>query len=74
MNVGLNVPDRVSCSESNPLRHRAVLLLRLGKLLLGAERLVALSRNKRNQLLSSPLKAISYACVCACARGRVRVY
>lgn len=39
---GLNAPDGVASSEANPLRHRAVLLLRLGKLLLGSERLVAL--------------------------------
>lgn len=37
-----DVPDRVISTEANPLGHRAVLLLRLGKLLLGAERLVAL--------------------------------
>lgn len=36
------IPDSVVGSESNPLGHRAVLLLRLGKLLLGTERLVAL--------------------------------
>jgi hypothetical protein len=36
------VADGVTSSEANPLRHRAVLLLRLGKLLLGAESLVAL--------------------------------
>jgi hypothetical protein len=35
------VTDGVARSESDPLRHRAVLLLRLGKLLLGTERLVA---------------------------------
>ena len=35
------ITDSVSGSEPDPLRHRAVLLLRLGKLLLGAERLVA---------------------------------
>lgn len=38
----LNAPDGVASSEANPLRHRAVLLLGLGKLLLGTERLVAL--------------------------------
>jgi hypothetical protein len=36
------VADGVTSSEANPLRHRAVLLLGLGKLLLGSERLVAL--------------------------------
>jgi hypothetical protein len=40
------IPDGVVGSESNPLRHRAVLLLRLGKLLLGTERLVALRESK----------------------------
>lgn len=42
---GRGVPDGVVCSQPDPLRHRAVLLLRLGKLLLGTERLVALSRH-----------------------------
>lgn len=37
------VPDGVARSEANPLRNGAVLLLRLGELLLRAERLVALS-------------------------------
>lgn len=37
-----NAPDSVASSKSNPLRNRAVLLLGLGKLLLGTERLVAL--------------------------------
>ena len=36
------VPDGVVGSQSNPLRNRAVLLLRFGELLLGAERLVRL--------------------------------
>lgn len=36
------VPDGVASSESDPLRDRAVLLLRPRKLLLGAESLVAL--------------------------------
>jgi hypothetical protein len=45
---GSNAPDGVARSESDPLRHRAVLLLRLGKLLLGTERLVALERNIAN--------------------------
>lgn len=40
--AGGSVPDGVVRSETDPLRHRAVLLLRLGKLLLGAEGLVAL--------------------------------
>ena len=39
---GKNAPDGVASSESNPLGNRAVLLLGLGKLLLGSERLVAL--------------------------------
>lgn len=34
--------NSVAGSETNPLRDRAVLLLRLSELLLGAERLVAL--------------------------------
>ena len=36
------VPDGVAGSEADPLGNRAVLLLRLRKLLLGAESLVAL--------------------------------
>ena len=36
------VPDGVARSEANPLGDGTVLLLRLGELLLGAERLVAL--------------------------------
>lgn len=36
------VPDGVTSSETDPLRDRSVLLLRLGELLLRAERLVAL--------------------------------
>jgi len=36
------VPNGVSGPETNPLRDRAVLLLRLGELLLRPERLVAL--------------------------------
>lgn len=36
------IPDGVVGSESNPAGHRAVLLARLGHLLLGSERLVAL--------------------------------
>ena len=40
--MGVDVPDSVPRSESNPLRHRAVLLLRSGKLLLRSEGLVAL--------------------------------
>ena len=35
------VADGVACPQTNPLRDRAVLLLRLGELLLRAERLVA---------------------------------
>lgn len=38
----LFVPDRVASAKSDPLRDRAVLLLGLGQLLLGTERLVAL--------------------------------
>lgn len=41
-----NAPDGVASSESNPLRNWAVLLLGLGQLLLGSERLVALEREK----------------------------
>lgn len=36
------IPDGVVGSESDPAGHRAVLLARLGHLLLGSERLVAL--------------------------------
>lgn len=39
---GRVVPDGVVGPEANPLRDRAVLLLRAGKLLLGAEGLVGL--------------------------------
>lgn len=38
------LPDGVASPETNPLRDGAVLLLRLSKLLLGTERLVALFR------------------------------
>lgn len=40
--VWIYVPDGVASAEANPLRDRAVLLLGLGQLDLGAERLVAL--------------------------------
>ena len=40
--VGKAVPDGVAGSQADPLGDRAVLLLSFGKLLLGAERLVAL--------------------------------
>jgi len=40
--AGYRVPDGVTSAEADPLGDRAVLLLRLGKLLLGAESLVAL--------------------------------
>lgn len=40
--VGGSVPDGVVRSEADPLGNWAVLLLRFGKLLLGAEGLVAL--------------------------------
>lgn len=47
------VPDGVVRSEADPLRNRAVLLLRLGELLLRAEGLVALlSRAKKMRLLA----------------------
>lgn len=39
---GFLVPDGVTSPETDPLRDRAVLLLRLGELLLRSERLVAL--------------------------------
>lgn len=39
---GRNAPNVVVSSEPDPLRNRAVLLLGLGQLLLGSERLVAL--------------------------------
>lgn len=48
-----DVPDSVACSKSNPLGHRAVLLLRLGKLLLDLESLVALSWVKLGQRATS---------------------
>ena len=35
--VGNDGPDGVACSKANPLGHRAILLLRLCKLLLGSE-------------------------------------
>jgi hypothetical protein len=38
----LDLPDGVTGPQTNPLGDRTVLLLRFGKLLLGAERLVAL--------------------------------
>lgn len=49
------VADVVVGSESDPLRHRPVLLLRLGKLLLGTERLVA-------RHLSNPSSGVE--CIC----------
>lgn len=58
-----NSPDGVVRSESNPLGHRAVLLLRLGKLLLGAERLVALDTRKKE---SQPIEIISKVCAAWC--------
>jgi hypothetical protein len=42
-----NAPDGVASAKANPLRNRAVLLLGLGKLLLGSESLVALERISR---------------------------
>lgn len=41
---GAFVPDGVVCPQSNPLWDWAVLLLRFGELLLGAEGLVGLSK------------------------------
>lgn len=50
----LFVPDGVTSSQANPLGNGAVLLLGLGQLLLGAERLVALYvRRKKVQLAIS---------------------
>jgi hypothetical protein len=40
--AGVDLPDGVSSSQTNPLRDRTVLLLRSRKLLLGAERFLAL--------------------------------
>lgn len=40
--LGSSLPDGVASPETNPLRDGTVLLLSFGKLLLGAERLVAL--------------------------------
>lgn len=39
--LGSSLPDGVASPETNPLRDGTVLLLSFGKLLLGAERLVA---------------------------------
>ena len=39
---GIDLPDGVASAQANPLRDRAVLTLSFGKLLLGAESLVAL--------------------------------
>lgn len=51
-----NSLDGVSSPQANPLRDRTVLLLRLGELLLGAERLVALfflrNRKKKERAVS----------------------
>lgn len=44
------VPDGVTSSQTDPLGNGAVLLLGLGQLDLGAERLVALYREKEVQL------------------------
>lgn len=44
------VPDGVTSSQTDPLGNGAVLLLGLGQLDLGAERLVALYDERRNQL------------------------
>jgi hypothetical protein len=43
------VTDGVASAKADPLRNRAVLLLGLGKLLLGTERLVALLQEKTRQ-------------------------
>lgn len=50
-----NAPNVVVSSEPDPLRNRAVLLLGLGQLLLGSERLVALER----KIHQCPARAIS---------------
>lgn len=50
-----NAPNVVVSSEPDPLRNRAVLLLGLGQLLLGSERLVALER----KIHQCPGRAIS---------------
>jgi hypothetical protein len=42
LSLGSIVPDGVVGAQTNPLRDRTVLLLRLGELLLGAERLLGL--------------------------------
>ena len=42
-----DLPNGVACAETNPLRDRSVLLLRLRKLLLGSESLVALNDNRQ---------------------------
>jgi len=44
--VRARIPDGVASAQTNPLRDRAVLLLGLGKLLLGAERLEGLHRQE----------------------------
>lgn len=51
--LGRNAPDGVVSSEANPLRNRAVLLLGLGQLLLGTERLVALRKRVNGLVMSS---------------------
>jgi hypothetical protein len=47
------LPDGVPSSQTNPLRNRAVLLLRSGKLLLGSERFMALQHIKYTIIVSN---------------------
>lgn len=53
-----SIPDGVVGAETDPLGHRAVLLLRLGKLLLGTERLEALLKKTALVKLVVPENAI----------------
>lgn len=48
---GRNLPDGVAGAQTNPLRDGAVLTLSFGKLLLGAESLVALYDGKNEGLV-----------------------
>jgi hypothetical protein len=49
---GRNLPDGVAGAQTNPLRDGAVLTLSFGKLLLGAESLVALYNGKIGGLVA----------------------
>jgi len=51
---GCSIPDRVTSSQSDPLRNRSVLLLGSGELLLRAEGLVALLKLRSASIFKSP--------------------